>query len=50
MAIRKLDEGRWLVDVRPPGSEGKRIRKKFNLRGKAEDYEKYIIQNFHNNP
>ncbi|HEA0302431.1 TPA: tyrosine-type recombinase/integrase [Salmonella enterica] len=50
MAIRKLDDGRWLVDVRPAGSEGKRIRKKFNLRGKAEDYEKYIIQNFHNNP
>ncbi|EAA7553139.1 TPA_asm: integrase [Salmonella enterica] len=50
MAIRKLDDGRWLVDVRPAGAEGKRIRKKFNLRGKAEDYEKYIIQNFHNNP
>ncbi|EDT3088802.1 tyrosine-type recombinase/integrase, partial [Salmonella enterica subsp. enterica serovar Newport] len=40
----------WLVDVRPAGAEGKRIRKKFNLRSKAEDYEKYIIQNFHNNP
>ncbi|EBD6536977.1 tyrosine-type recombinase/integrase [Salmonella enterica] len=50
MAIRKLDDGRWLVDVRPAGAEGKRIRKKFNLRSKAEDYEKYIIQNFHNNP
>ncbi|EOV0288019.1 tyrosine-type recombinase/integrase [Salmonella enterica] len=50
MTIRKLDDGRWLVDVRPAGAEGKRIRKKFNLRGKAEDYEKYIIQNFHNNP
>lgn len=25
-------------------------KKKFNLRGKAEDYQKYIIQNFHNNP
>ncbi|EBR9315181.1 integrase [Salmonella enterica subsp. enterica serovar Muenchen] len=50
MTIRKLDDGRWLVDVRPAGAEGKRIRKKFNLRGKAEDYEKYVIQNFHNNP
>ncbi|EKA9380110.1 tyrosine-type recombinase/integrase [Salmonella enterica] len=50
MTIRKLDDGRWLVDVRPAGAEGKRIRKKFNLRSKAEDYEKYIIQNFHNNP
>ncbi|HHR8283134.1 TPA: hypothetical protein ACS9WW_003074 [Salmonella enterica subsp. enterica serovar Muenchen] len=50
MAIRKLDDGRWLVDVRPAGSEGKRIRKKFTLRSKAEDYEKYVIQNFHNNP
>lgn len=50
MTIRKLDDGRWLVDVRPAGAEGKRIRKKFNLRSKAEDYEKYVIQNFHNNP
>lgn len=49
MAIHKLDDGRWLVDVRPAGAERKRIRKKFNLRGKAEDYEKYVIQNFHNN-
>ncbi|EEN5588741.1 tyrosine-type recombinase/integrase [Salmonella enterica subsp. enterica serovar Mountpleasant] len=50
MTVRRLDDGRWLVDVRPAGCEGKRIRKKFNTRGKADDYEKYIIQNFHANP
>ncbi|HGB1938642.1 TPA: tyrosine-type recombinase/integrase [Salmonella enterica subsp. diarizonae serovar 50:k:z35] len=50
MAIRKRDDGRWIVDVRPCGSEGKRIRKIFNLKSKAEGFENYIKTNFHNTP
>lgn len=50
MAIRKRDDGRWIVDVRPCGSEGKRIRKIFNLKSKAESFENYIKTNFHNTP
>lgn len=30
MSIKKLDDGRYEVDVRPQGSEGKRIRRKFD--------------------
>lgn len=50
MAVRKRDDGRWIVDVRPCGSEGKRIRKIFNLKSKAESFENYIRTNFHNSP
>ena len=29
MSIKKLDDGRYEVDVRPQGADGKRIRRKF---------------------
>ncbi|WP_340574960.1 phage integrase [Escherichia coli] len=50
MSIKKLDDGRYRVDVRPQGAEGKRIRKTFPLKSKAQEFERYILQNFHNKP
>lgn len=50
MSIKQLKDGRYEVDIRPQGAEGKRIRKKFTLKSKAQDYEKYVLQNFHNKP
>ncbi|RQM37224.1 phage integrase [Erwinia psidii] len=48
MSIKKLDDGRYEVDVRPQGSVGKRIRRKFSTKGEAQIFERHIIVNFHN--
>ncbi len=48
MSIKKLDDGRYEVDVRPQGSEGKRIRRKFNTKGEAQIYERHVLVNYHN--
>ncbi len=50
MSIRKMDDGRWLLDIRPQGAYGKRIRKIFVRKGSAEAFKEHILQNFHNNP
>lgn len=48
MSIKKLDDGRYEVDVRPQGSEGKRIRRKFDSKGEASIFERHILVNYHN--
>ncbi|KAF1367152.1 tyrosine-type recombinase/integrase [Yokenella regensburgei] len=48
MSIKKLDDGRYEVDIRPQGAQGKRIRKKFSRKSEAEIYERYVLTNFHN--
>ncbi|MCV4725093.1 integrase, partial [Escherichia coli] len=45
MSIKQLKDGRYQVDVRPQGAEGKRIRKIFALKSKAQEFEKYVLQN-----
>lgn len=50
MAVRKIDSGEWLCDVRPNGVQGKRIRKKFATKGEALAYEKYIASEFEDKP
>ena len=35
MAIKKLDDGRYEVDIRPTGRNGKRIRRKFDKKSEA---------------
>lgn len=47
MSIKKLDDGRYLVDVRPKGSLGKRIRKKFTHKSLAQNYENYVLSTMH---
>ncbi|ECV2871754.1 tyrosine-type recombinase/integrase [Salmonella enterica] len=49
MTIKKLDDGRYRVDVRPRGRSGKRIRKIFDRKSEAYMYEKSIIAKFQNN-
>ncbi|KNC95764.1 tyrosine-type recombinase/integrase [Trabulsiella odontotermitis] len=48
MTIKKLDDGRYEVDVRPQGIEGKRIRRKFNTKGEAQNFERHVLVNYHN--
>ncbi|EMD4556273.1 tyrosine-type recombinase/integrase [Salmonella enterica] len=47
MSIKKLDDGRWLVDTRPAGTDGKRFRRKFDSKGNAVIYERHILQHYH---
>ncbi|EAQ7979823.1 site-specific integrase [Salmonella enterica] len=47
MTIRKLDDGRWLVDVRPAGTDGKRFRRRFDTRGEAVAYERHVLMYYH---
>jgi len=43
MSIRKTDKG-WLVDVRPTGRHGKRIRKTLQTKAEAMRFEAHVIQ------
>ncbi|QOI56212.1 phage integrase [Rouxiella badensis] len=47
MAIKKLEDGRYEVDVRPTGRNGKRIRRKFDKKHEAIAFEKYTVVNYH---
>lgn len=42
MAIRK-DGDKWLVDIRPNGVVGRRVRKKFDTKSEAIRFEKYLL-------
>ncbi|ELT3494373.1 phage integrase [Citrobacter portucalensis] len=42
MSIKKLDGGRYEVDIRPAGRDGKRIRRRFSKKSEAQAFEKYI--------
>lgn len=48
MAIRKRDDGRWLVDIRPRGRAGRRIRKIFDRKADAHSYERCVIAKYQN--
>ncbi|WP_407207242.1 phage integrase [Citrobacter portucalensis] len=50
MAVRKIESGEWLCDLRPNGAKGKRIRKKFATKGEALAYEKYITSAMEDKP
>ncbi|MNC23580.1 Tyrosine recombinase XerC [compost metagenome] len=50
MSIKKLDDGRYEVDIRPQGADGKRIRRKFNTKGEAQIFERHTISQLHNKP
>lgn len=45
MAIKKLDDGRYEVDIRPAGREGRRIRRKFDRKAEALAFERYTLAN-----
>ncbi|HBT9370811.1 TPA: tyrosine-type recombinase/integrase [Klebsiella pneumoniae] len=48
MAIKKLDDGRYVVDIRPSGRNGKRIRRRFDKKSEAVAFEKHTQYNHHN--
>lgn len=43
MTITKLDDGRYEVDIRPVGRNGKRIRRKFDKKSEAQAFERYTL-------
>ena len=47
MSIKKLDDGRYEVDIRPQGRNGKRFRRRFDKKHEAAAYEKYVAVNYH---
>ncbi|HDL7750893.1 TPA: tyrosine-type recombinase/integrase [Yersinia enterocolitica] len=49
MSIKKLEDGRYEVDVRPRGRNGKRIRKKFDRKADAHAYERDIVAKYQTN-
>lgn len=42
MAISKIENGKWQVQVFPNGRDGKRIRRQFATKGEALSFEKHI--------
>lgn len=45
MSIKKLENGRYEVDIRPTGRNGKRIRRKFQKKHEAIAFERYVLAN-----
>ncbi|MNG64329.1 Tyrosine recombinase XerD [compost metagenome] len=45
MSINKLDDGRYKVDIRLGGREGRRIRKSFDRKAEAIAFERYALAN-----
>ncbi|RAP69790.1 hypothetical protein ACZ87_03417 [Candidatus Erwinia dacicola] len=43
MSIKKRDDGRYELDTRTGGRNGKRTRKIFNRRADAVAYERYML-------
>lgn len=46
MSIKSLKDG-YMVDIRPQGREGRRIRKKFPTKSEAQQYERWILSSQH---
>ncbi|MBH3280541.1 tyrosine-type recombinase/integrase [Serratia marcescens] len=48
MSIKPTDTGEWMVDVRPQGRDGPRVRKKFPTKNEAQQFERWVIATQHN--
>ncbi|WP_421217953.1 phage integrase [Aeromonas enteropelogenes] len=46
MSIKSLPGG-YLVDIRPQGRDGKRIRKRFKTKSEAQQYERWVLATQH---
>lgn len=42
MSITKMENGKWLVNVKPGGRSGKQTRKTFQTKGEAKEFEIWI--------
>ncbi|HBQ1809026.1 phage integrase [Klebsiella aerogenes] len=47
MTIKKRDDGRYEVDIRPAGRNGRRVRRIFDKKSEAAAFEKYIMYSHH---
>ncbi|PJC85690.1 integrase [Vibrio sp. HA2012] len=47
MSVKKVGD-KWKVDVRPAGTNGKRVRKSFDRKAEALSFEKHILATSHN--
>lgn len=43
MSIKSLGSDGWMVDLRPQGRDGKRVRKKFPTKAEAQHFERWVI-------
>lgn len=43
MSVSKLEDGQYLVDIRPQGRSGRRIRRKFPTKSEAQQFERWAI-------
>lgn len=54
MTIKKITNGKWLLDFypegKPKGKASKRIRKSFSTKGEALAYQNHIMENIHVKP
>lgn len=50
MSIKKLNDGQYLVDIRPTGRNGKRIRKQFDKKAEAVAFERYTMATHKDKP
>lgn len=48
MTVSKLEDGRYLVDLRPQGRSGKRLRRRFDTKAEALRFERWAITNYNN--
>ncbi|TLU69568.1 integrase [Enterobacter sp. MF024] len=48
MTISKQDNGKYLVDIRPAGRTGKRVRRSFPTKGEALAFERWTLANQNN--
>ncbi|HBC7417587.1 TPA: tyrosine-type recombinase/integrase [Serratia marcescens] len=48
MGIIKQDNGKYLVDLRPQGRSGKRLRRRFETKAEALRFERWAITNYNN--
>lgn len=48
MAIKKLEGGRYKVDIRPHGLSGRRIQRMFDKKADAVAFENFVKTNIHN--
>ncbi|EEE0772006.1 hypothetical protein B0C18_004562 [Salmonella enterica] len=44
MSIKKRPDGKWLVDIRPDGRNGKRVRRVCVTRREAEEFERQLTE------
>lgn len=44
MSIKKRPDGKWLVDARPDGRNGKRVRRVCVTRREAEEFERQLME------